>query len=171
MSPLCCPAECWEQRLLRSGFKADGEVNLIGVTIGSFLDCRGGQFLNKGHDALHADGLKVGSSLPEQRPPKQRIQSRRRSSPPGATIGLNLECSGGRFLNEGRDALSADGIVVKGNLFLDEGFQAKGAVRLIGASIGLDLYCDGGHFQNKDGYAFVARGMGVKGNVFLAQRF
>ena len=68
-------------------------------------------------------------------------------------------------------AISADGVKVKGDIFLDYGFLAQGEVRLLGADIGGNLNCDGGSFENKSGYALSADGVKVKGNVFLRKEF
>lgn len=54
----------------------------------------------------------------------------------GATIGGDLNCGGnpdketkgGEFINPGKDALSAEGLNVKGNVFLNDGFKAEGEV-------------------------------------------
>ena len=96
-----------------------------------------------------------------------------------AQIGGSLECDSATLQNYDTDGnaigntLSADGIVVKGGVFLRDGFTAHGAVRLLGAQIGGSLYCIGGTFQNCDkdgntiGKALNADGMVVKGGVFL----
>ena len=47
----------------------------------------------------------------------------------GATIGGDLDCSNSRFINPGDQALSADGLDVKGGVFL-RGVRAEGEVRL-----------------------------------------
>ncbi|MDP2168050.1 MAG: hypothetical protein Q8J64_06945, partial [Thermodesulfovibrionales bacterium] len=63
-------------------------------------------------------------------------------------------------------SLSADGISVKGNVFLS-GVKAKGEVRLLGAKIGGQLDCENAEFVNEEGYAFSADGISVKGDMFL----
>lgn len=97
----------------------------------------------------------------------------------GGQIGGNLECGDGIFCNADKDgkplgnALSADGLVVRGDVFLNHGFTATGHVRLLGAQIGGDLTCTGGTFSNvaQDGYplnrALSADRMVVKGGIFL----
>ena len=50
--------------------------------------------------------------------------------------------------------ISADGIVSKDSVFLNDSFSAKGEVRLLGATIGGGLDCEGGSFENPDGDAF-----------------
>ncbi|MGA2903572.1 MAG: hypothetical protein ABSD98_07065 [Candidatus Korobacteraceae bacterium] len=67
--------------------------------------------------------------------------------------------------------ISADGIIVKNNVFLRNGFAANGSVRLLVAQIAGDLDCLGGTFTNKDGDALNADGINVKGSVFLNNGF
>jgi len=75
-------------------------------------------------------------------------------------------------------SLSADGINVKGSVFLREGFHAHGGVRLLGAQIGGNLDCSDGWFENPlqegvegSGKALSADGINVKGNVSLSGKF
>ncbi|MHB1516270.1 MAG: NHL repeat-containing protein [Acidiferrobacteraceae bacterium] len=89
----------------------------------------------------------------------------------GARIDGNFECAGGYFKNPGDNALSADQMHVRGNVFLSDGFTAEGTVRLPGAEIGGQLACHGGHFKNPDGDALNANSVHVKGGVFLNNKF
>ncbi|MGD0551786.1 MAG: hypothetical protein ABSB25_03960, partial [Sedimentisphaerales bacterium] len=57
----------------------------------------------------------------------------------GAVIGGDFDCSDGNFINENGYAISADGIAVKGSVFLNNGFKVEGKVSLVGATFG-------GHF-------------------------
>jgi hypothetical protein len=75
-------------------------------------------------------------------------------------------------------ALSADGAVVKGGVFLPKGFRAEGVVRLLRAQIEGDLDCSGGTFTNPpkqgmdaSGNALSAERAVVKGGVFLREGF
>jgi len=45
---------------LGSGFKAEGEVNLLGATIDGDLDCSGAEFLNASGRALNVEASKIG---------------------------------------------------------------------------------------------------------------
>ena len=99
----------------------------------------------------------------------------------GAKIGGNLECDAGTFTNPPRKdvagsgtALQADGINVRGDVFLRGGFAASGEVRLTGAQIGGDLSCTGGTFTNppqkdlpRSGSALNADRINVKGSAFF----
>jgi hypothetical protein len=61
----------------------------------------------------------------------------------GATIGGNVVCTGGNFVNENGHALSLFQTQVAGSVYLDHGFQSTGKVSLRGASIGGNLVCSG----------------------------
>lgn len=64
-------------------------------------------------------------------------------------------------------SLRADRMIVKGGVFLDDGIEASGEVRLLGAQIGGNLDCSNGKFSNPEGDALIADGLAVKGSVFL----
>lgn len=90
---------------------------------------------------------------------------------PGAKITGDFDCDGARL--EGRDtnrnALVADRIEVRGNVFLRNGFVAKGAVRLGGAKITGNLECDRARLEGWDieGLSLRCDGIQVGGSVFL----
>jgi sRNA-binding regulator protein Hfq len=89
----------------------------------------------------------------------------------GATIGSDLDCSGGAFSNPGGYALSADGLKVEGYVFLGRGFKADGEVRLLNATIGRNLDCTGGTFSNPGGAALCSDELRVEGSVYLREGF
>lgn len=68
-------------------------------------------------------------------------------------------------------SIAADGAVIKGYVFLRDGFHADGEVRFPGAQIGGDLDCERGTFNNPGGYALKPDGINVKGHVFLRNGF
>ena len=74
---------------------------------------------------------------------------------------------GSHIVNPGGYALSADGLEVAGDVFLSDGFQAEGEVRLLGGRIGGDLICIEGHFSNADGDALNAAGLEVERYVYF----
>jgi hypothetical protein len=88
----------------------------------------------------------------------------------GARIRGELDCSGGKFRNPARVALAADGIRVGRGVFLNEGFQAQGEVRLLGAEIDGQLTCEGGRFEAWD-QALQMENMRVHGPVYLRGGF
>lgn len=67
--------------------------------------------------------------------------------------------------------LRADRLRVEGGIFLRNGFQADGEVRLSGATIGGSLTCSGGSFQNPEGFALCADGFKSRGSIFLQSGF
>lgn len=69
------------------------------------------------------------------------------------------------------DGMWAEGLSVKGNVLLRNGFTACGDVRLMEADIGGQLDCSGGHFHNPKGKALEASGLAVKGPVYLGAGF
>jgi hypothetical protein len=173
---------------LRDGFTAVGEVRLQGAQIGGDLDCSDGTFKNPPRNdspqsgiALSADGIDVkGSALLRKFIAEGEVRL------VGAKIGGNLECSSGTFKNprlkeplatSGR-ALTADGIHVRGGIFLDKQFLAEGEVRFLAARVGVQFACTGGTFRNpppKDvagiGTALKTDGLDVNGDVLFDEQF
>jgi len=157
---------------LREHFHACGEVRLLGARVGGDLSCSGGAFENPGGDALIADGVEVRGA----------VFLRKGFSASGvvrllaARVGRDLDCSGGVFegaetqLSDGTHrmvALSADGIEVRGSVFLRESLSASGQVRLAGARIGGNLECRGGTFKNAGGDALFAQAARVTDGILL----
>ncbi len=73
--------------------------------------------------------------------------------------------------NTERMALTADGIHVNGDVLLRRGFQAEGAVLLLGATITGALNCCGGKFLNRGGSALIADSAHVGTHVDLSEGF
>ncbi|MHC4540734.1 MAG: hypothetical protein ACYS74_13275 [Planctomycetota bacterium] len=151
---------------LQNGFRAKGEVRLLGATIGQELSCIGGQLINPEGHALNANRLKVEGSVFLC----DAFRSEGEVDLADASIRGNLECNEGQFINPNGYALAADRSKVDGSVFLRE-VNAKGEVRLPGATIGVTLDCQQGQFINADGYALCANGMKVEGNVYLRNGF
>jgi hypothetical protein len=63
--------------------------------------------------------------------------------------------------------LSGDGVEIKGDLFLRDGFMAEGDVKLTGGCIGGDLDCRGGTFKKTEKAALCFDRAKIDGNVFL----
>jgi hypothetical protein len=128
--------------IFRDGFRADGEVHIVGAEIGIDLDCSGGKFVNPSGSALCADGIKVAGSIYLRRCFSAEGEVRFLS----AAIGRALDCTNGKFARPGRDSLNADGIQVGGDVVLCN-FASDGKVRLIGADIGGDLHVNHAQFE------------------------
>jgi hypothetical protein len=67
-------------------------------------------------------------------------------------------------------SISAEGVKIHGNAWLDYGFRNEGEVSLLGAKIEGALACAGGQFVNPGGRALTADGMTV-GRVLLREGF
>lgn len=65
--------------------------------------------------------------------------------------------------------LEADRLNVKGSVFLNDGFNADGEVRLNGAAIGGVLDCSKGSFASTEGYALCAERIKVTGVLYLRE--
>jgi len=153
--------------LLRDGFKAEGEVNLLGATIDGYLDCTSAQFSNATGFALNANGAKVegGVFLRDGFKPDAEVNLL------GATIGGGLDCTSAQFSNAKGFALNANGAKVEGGVFLRSGFKAEGEVNLLGATIGGGLDCSSAQFSNAKSTALTAEGAKIGGDVFLRDGF
>ncbi len=153
--------------LLRRGFRANGEVCLLGAEIGAQLNCSKGEFANSEGDALKGDGMRVGGTVFLSEGFKAEGDVRLA----GAEIGTNLECESGEFVNPDGEALNGDGMKVGGDVYLCGGFKARGEVRLVGAVVRGDVNCGGGKFANKGEIALNAEKVKVGGDVFLREGF
>ncbi len=129
-----------------------GQIKMTGARIATDLDCEGGT-LNATYSssgcALDAEGVKVEGSV------FLRAGFRALGSVKlhGAQVGMNLDCTGGEFAgtsqttNGSGEALRADLAVVKGTVFLSNGFHARGAVYFISSQVGGDFNCDHATFE------------------------
>jgi predicted GH43/DUF377 family glycosyl hydrolase len=180
--------------LLRDGFKAVGMVELKGATIDGYFDCSGGRFVNREYNngdgiakmkesdrknvALEATGVSVGGNINFGK----KFEAVGVVSLYGATIGRELDCKGGTFINPGWVALNGDQMDVQGCVFQSRKehsgnssghFTARGQVRLIGASIGGDLDCKGGKLTHPDPTepCLSAERVKVGGDVLLSKKF
>ena len=163
------------------GFSARGEVILSGAKIGGNLNCSGAQFDSgrtevKGTVAIRADQISVGRDIEftmDQWFSKQGFSARGEVMLSGATIGGNLDCSGGSFdcsdKETGSVAINAAGINVGRDLLLRGKFAAKGQVFLHGARIGGDFDCSEGTLENRAGPALHAERATIAGILFLSK--
>ena len=170
------------------GFHAEGEVRLLGAKVGTNLECGGGLFHNPCRSGLGRSGKAFDAKAVEVKGDvffDDGFHADGEVRLPGAHIGGDLQCVGGTFNNPAQKdleatgkALSADGIRVNGAVFLSEGFQARGEVRLVAGLVGGQLSCEGGTFQNPadsdvpwSGKAFSGDGLHANGDVFLGRQF
>jgi len=88
-----------------------------------------------------------------------------------ARIGGDLVCSGGRFINPGKKALSVVGAEVGGTVYFGEGFHAEGEVDLSSAQIKGNVICTGSDFCNPGKKAISAALAVIRGSAHLGDGF
>jgi hypothetical protein len=174
---------------LRDGFAAEGIVQLQGAEIGGDLACNGGKLQNSAGAgnlgsgvALQVASARVASNVLL----RSGFAAEGQVGLYGIVIGGTLDCAGGRFQNPQRVGIVESGIAldamnakVRGHARLEEGFDAKGEVRLFAAEIGGSLVCCGGRFENpasgsgsdRGAIALQAGNVKVEGDVFLSDGF
>jgi hypothetical protein len=142
---------------LKDGFTARGEVRLLGAQVGGDLECDAGRFNNPPQKdlpgngpAFLADRINVKGSAFF----RNRFTANGPASLIGAQIGGDLDCGTGDFINPAQKDVEGSGtginaqrIIVKGAVFLGDGFTADGAVNLFGTQIGGPFDCRNGNFQ------------------------
>lgn len=149
---------------LDRGFSATSEVRLVGAQITGELCCTKGIFDNPSGHALNAERV-VASDVYLDRGFSAKGQVRFTD----AQVERQFNATNGEFHNDRADdySLDLDGLVCRGEVYLNEGFSADGAVSLTGAAIAGQLNCTAGSFCNPDGYALFADGLTTPGMVYL----
>lgn len=120
---------CVGDVFFRAGFRAEGEVRLLGANIGGDLDCTNGTFAAGEGNALSFDGTKIGGNVLL----KEKFRAEAAVRFPGAEICGDLVCIGGRFEEE--RSLDLTKSKIGGTAFFIEGFHAAGRVDLRAAAI------------------------------------
>ncbi|MGC2420511.1 MAG: hypothetical protein WA405_02560 [Candidatus Acidiferrales bacterium] len=167
---------------LRDGFHAEGGVRFMGAQIGGNLDCSGATFQNPAQAgatgsgyALNADGAVIKGSVFLN----NIVNAEGNVEVPfsakggvrflGAQIGGALNCGGATFENPALakvsgsgNALLADRAVVKGSVFFNKGFNAKGEVRFVSSQIEGNLAC----VDAKISGTLIAQTAVIKGGFF-----
>lgn len=157
--------------LFLKDFTTTGTVNLLNTKLGGNLECHGGKFDVESADALICDRAVIQGSVFlndfEKGSDKVRFIATGAVSFAAARIDGSLDCSnavfnGARF-GKKDVALTCDRAVIKGGVFLKNGFTATGSVRLLGAQIGGNMECVDATLDGMDGYALQAEGVTVGG--------
>lgn len=173
---------------LKNEFAATGTVRLVNAQIGGSLECTGAKFNDPRSGDQH-----VGALVCDRAVIKGNIYldgnftATGGVSLMGTQIGGDLGCGNGKFVSlmavqingdlkngkfddKNRNVLSCDGAVIKGCVFLRDGFTAIGTVRLQGAKIGGDLVCSNSTFDGVNGwkgFALLAENTTVVGMFFF----
>ena len=151
------------------GFTAAGTVRLTGADITGRLECRDAQLKCRDQPgyALYARGVRVGGDVLL----RGNFTADGAVRLTGADIAGRLRCSSARLTGQDQagNSLLADKVKVGGDVLLDGGFTADGAVRLTAADIAGTLRCSGAQLKCRDqpGTALYARGIRVGGDVLL----
>lgn len=143
---------------LNDGFESKGIVYFSNSSIDGHLDCANSSFYSDPtkRNSLHANGLNVKGGVYLCIVRNERLEQGLVTAfyadgdvcLKSATIGGHLNCSGGKFTNEGRNTLNADGLNTSGDVYLNDGFISTGTLILARARIGGNLDCSSGKFNN-----------------------
>ena len=150
------------------GCTVTGRIEMYGIRIGRDLICANGRFENPDDDALALNGARTGGKLLLRR---ATVAGRVRLN--NSAIGGDLVCGGARF-DAGAgvaQALSASRATIDGHVVLDEGFTARGEVRLAGATIAGTLRCSSAHLEATTGDALNADSASIGEAIVLADGF
>jgi hypothetical protein len=147
---------CHGDVFLNDGFRATGEVRLIGAKIEGEFNCTDGSFTNPDGYALFADGLTTGMIYLDG---KFRALGQVRLA--RATVDRQLVCTSGVFDNQHGVALDLTGLISPGDVLLNDGFRASGEISMRGAQITRDLNFKGAQLHGTEGLD--ARGLRVEG--------
>ncbi len=169
-------------------FKSRGEISLIGAVIEGNFICRNAKLKSLKSDdqyfnSEHGEQLTLTANSAIV---KGTIEFSESFEAEGQMLLMNMEvhgdvkCEGGTFshsqpsddcqpVDSHKHAISFDRSIIDGSIFLRDGFEATGQVRLIGTTIKGDLDCSGGSFSVSP-YAedcftvFIARSL-IQGDV------
>lgn len=150
-------------------FSSAGTIRLTGANVGAHFVLRDASLFGRDADgcALAAENLRVTGQLSFG--PKVIATGAIRLA--GGQIGGQLRMQGVhlRGSDDEKVSLVADRLRVDDNTYLDEGFVADGAVKLIGARLGGYLSMSGAELRgrNTKGCSLVADRLRVDGNAFL----
>ena len=145
---------------LRGDFRANGLILLDNAEIGGTFDCTGGQFFAGFDETRRVDTSRWEPTM--HRSMKCHRLNLKGSlylrdcgcdgevSFSGAQIGGDMDCRNGQFQSAGNGdstALRFTRIEVGGNVYLSDGFEAKGKVQLDGTIVRGNIDCRGGTFS------------------------
>jgi hypothetical protein len=148
------------------------DFSITHSTFAKTLDLRDAKFNHSAAlDSSEIPGINGRGLISEGKLSIRKVKSQRSVELQNAQIGGTFICSGASFDGKDGDALSFDGAVIKGNVFLNDGFKALGEVRFLGAQIGGQLICSGASFDGRHGDALSFDGAVIKGGVVLNDGF
>jgi hypothetical protein len=174
-----------------------GHADLTGADISGDLDCSGGTFAGwiettaegaQRWASIVCDRAKIGGSVllkatgASKEAPSRPFIAKGRVQIHNASVGTNLDCSGGHFdgdvltradKSERRgQALMVDQTTIGAGVFLCNGFRSNGTVSLMLARVGGSISCENGTFmgakaKDAEGLALMLDRIDVKNSVYL----
>jgi len=157
---------CGGSIFLDNGFTSTDRVRLVDSQITGNLQCSGAKFDSKKGDdnkliALACDGAVVGNCVFLN----DGFIATGVVRLVGAQIGNSLECDNASFDEVATDngALICTSAVIKGNVFLSNGFKAIGEINFQGAKIGGKFECMAATFNNLNKTALRLDGTHIAG--------
>ncbi len=148
--------------VMKDGFTANGEVNLIGATITKDLVCARGRFINANGKAIYANHVTVGGGVL-----MHELIATGEVNFVHAQIGGSLECSRAHLVNKDGVALNANALRVSGGVLLQDGFRAEGEVQLSFARIGGSVECADSEIINSNKIAMSAGPVFIEGDFSM----
>jgi cytoskeletal protein CcmA (bactofilin family) len=153
--------------LMYGGFVSEGLVDFRYAVINGGFEALQAHFSNEAKDnniALVIEVAKIGGPLF-----LDGVTVNGQLKLDSSIIGL-IQCDGGTFVNEGKNAIFAQHLQVNGPVLLRDA-TIKGEVNLSDAKIDGLLECDRSQFSNKGGMALIAERLYASGGVHLHDNF
>lgn len=134
-----------------AGLTVTGGINLINASIGDTLSFTSARLNTPGGYALNGQNLNIGQALflGSSHTDKSGFNANGEIRLTGSRIGAFVCCWGAHLNNIDGFALSALGIHVNSDVYLDRGFTAAGGILLENASIGGSLHLDGATLRSR----------------------
>jgi hypothetical protein len=138
----------------------EGQVDFVHAKIGGRLVCAGGTFDYAGYRegdkprALNFDGAQIAGGVfldlvPEtDNTPEKLFTARGAVYFHGATIGGDLVCRGGRFINLNGASLVLSSAEIGGSIYLSKGFLSIGEIYGRSVKVQGNFHCRGGSFHD-----------------------
>lgn len=146
--------------LFDGDFRSDGEFILSSARIEGSVDMTGATLINKGGDALTADGIWVGTALLLSASSHKAFSAEGTVRLAEAQVSGKLKCSGAHFCASTVPGMAIDAQLVDADeVFLDGEFKATGEVCLDSSTVKGRVNCDGGKFCNPGAIALRANGL------------
>jgi hypothetical protein len=138
----------------------EGQVDFVHAKIGGRLVCAGGTFDYAGYRegekprALNFDGAQIAGGVfldmvpKTDSTPEKLFTARGAVYFHGATIGGDLVCRGGRFINLNGASLVLSSAEIGGSIYLSKGFLSIGEIYGRSVKVLGNFHCRGGHFHD-----------------------